>query len=352
MVREIAWGDRDGTGTETHERVNAVVLVPSNRAAVSWEEDADLFCHVKDLPEIVERLKSGEHLGVVVLINKYASRKPMEIQPRPGTTGRRLWELLIHARSDLNDIQRSPGTWTEQFHAYQDWTNNQVRMLALAVSGDVLDALVTTPRHWFLLGLDPTSKGSASLSVLRTEIDQQAQTLDAALERLTERRSEYANVDRLVVPDTNAFLHTNAIFIDLDWSQIMTTTARHPRVVVSMLVVDELDAAKRSQKKVHHGGTEQVGSRARRTVRELQQLFQPDGRPAKVRGVQFGLHAESPGHVRLSDPDSELIDQALGLGDLTGQQVSILSGDVGMKLRAMKRGLHVIEVPESWSFPD
>lgn len=71
MVREIAWGDRDGTGIETHERVNAVVLVPSDRAAATWEEDADLFCHVKELPAVVERLKSGEHLGVVVLINKY-----------------------------------------------------------------------------------------------------------------------------------------------------------------------------------------------------------------------------------------------------------------------------------------
>lgn len=276
----------------------------------------------------------------------------MEIQPRPGTTGRRLWELLLQARSALGNVQGGPGSWTEQFHAYQNWTNDQVRMLAPAVSGDVLNALVTTPRHWILLGLDSTSKGSASLGVLRTEIEQQVRIFDAALERLTERQREYANVDRLVFPDTNVFLHTNAVFTELDWSQIMTTFAHRPRVVVSMLVVDELDAAKRSQIKVHHGGKEQVGSRARRTVRELQQLFEPDGRPANVGEVQFGLHAESPGHVRLPDPDSELIDQALGLRDLTGQQVSILSGDVGMKLRAMKRGLHVIEVPESWSFPD
>lgn len=71
MVREIAWGDRDGTGTETHERVNAVVLVPSDRAAGNWDGYTDLVCHVKELPAVVERLKAGEHLGVVVLINKY-----------------------------------------------------------------------------------------------------------------------------------------------------------------------------------------------------------------------------------------------------------------------------------------
>ena len=71
MVREIAWGDRLGTGAQTDEPVNAIVLVPSDRAAQKWDGYADLFCHVHDLPLVVERLKDGEHLGVVVLINKY-----------------------------------------------------------------------------------------------------------------------------------------------------------------------------------------------------------------------------------------------------------------------------------------
>jgi hypothetical protein len=71
LVRDFAGGDRTGTGTPISKPINAIVLVPSDRAAERWNGYSDTVCHVHDLHTVVERLKSGEHLGVVVLVNKY-----------------------------------------------------------------------------------------------------------------------------------------------------------------------------------------------------------------------------------------------------------------------------------------
>jgi hypothetical protein len=71
LVREFADGDRTSTGTPTAPRLNAIVVVPSDRAAEAWNSYADIVCHVRNLHGVVERLKAGEHLGVVVMVNKY-----------------------------------------------------------------------------------------------------------------------------------------------------------------------------------------------------------------------------------------------------------------------------------------
>jgi hypothetical protein len=50
---------------------NVVVLVPSDRAAKNWEPYGAKVTPVKQLGDTVRRLKAGEHLGLVVLANKY-----------------------------------------------------------------------------------------------------------------------------------------------------------------------------------------------------------------------------------------------------------------------------------------
>ncbi|PPF45984.1 DEAD/DEAH box helicase [Pseudoclavibacter sp. AY1F1] len=62
-----AWGDGEGVSRP----VNVVVLVPSDKRAKLWSAYADRVCYVEDLPDLVAQLKSGEQLGVTVLVNKY-----------------------------------------------------------------------------------------------------------------------------------------------------------------------------------------------------------------------------------------------------------------------------------------
>lgn len=50
---------------------NTVVLVPSAKWAKIWEEDAAIVADASSVEDAVEQLKSGNHVGLVVLANKY-----------------------------------------------------------------------------------------------------------------------------------------------------------------------------------------------------------------------------------------------------------------------------------------
>ncbi|TDC35541.1 DEAD/DEAH box helicase [Kribbella albertanoniae] len=74
-IRRLAWefamGDRTGDGERDAEPVNVVVLVPSDRASELWSPYAAETLHVGDMKAVVDRMAAGEHLGIVVLVNKY-----------------------------------------------------------------------------------------------------------------------------------------------------------------------------------------------------------------------------------------------------------------------------------------
>jgi hypothetical protein len=50
---------------------NVVVLTPSDEAAMRWVARGALFVKVGELDAVVTRLKAGEHIGLIVLANKY-----------------------------------------------------------------------------------------------------------------------------------------------------------------------------------------------------------------------------------------------------------------------------------------
>lgn len=50
---------------------NTVVLVPSDKWAKVWEPDAAIVATKEDIDEAVEKLRSGNHVGLVVLVNRY-----------------------------------------------------------------------------------------------------------------------------------------------------------------------------------------------------------------------------------------------------------------------------------------
>ncbi|CAM5707754.1 hypothetical protein MAUB1S_05179 [Mycolicibacterium aubagnense] len=71
LVRDFADGDRNGDGTREADPINVVVLVPGDSQAKAWERFADHTVHVTDMGPVVDRMTSGEHVGIVVLVNKY-----------------------------------------------------------------------------------------------------------------------------------------------------------------------------------------------------------------------------------------------------------------------------------------
>lgn len=71
LAKDFAAGDRNGDGTVEADPVNVVVLVPSDRAAEAWWHVADATLHVDDMEPVIEQMKRGDHVGVVVLVNEY-----------------------------------------------------------------------------------------------------------------------------------------------------------------------------------------------------------------------------------------------------------------------------------------
>ena len=71
LARAFADGDRNGDGQPDADPVNVVVLVPSDRAAENWSEYADATVHVHDMKPVIDRMTDGEHVGLVLLVNKY-----------------------------------------------------------------------------------------------------------------------------------------------------------------------------------------------------------------------------------------------------------------------------------------
>ena len=112
-----------------------------------------------------------------------------------------------------------------------------------------------------------------------------------------------------------------------------------------MVVVDELDNLKRNGK---GDGTK---ARARETLKDLEELLpnRPDRRvvvqgrvPGKSADVSIEVLVDELAHVRLQDPDSELVDRALTIRQLAGRRVVVMTGDIGMALRARSVELEVV----------
>lgn len=70
LARDVADGHLAMKSGESLGPHNVVVLVPGDRRAEVWEQFADEIWHVDDLADGVAKLKK-EHVGLVVLVNKY-----------------------------------------------------------------------------------------------------------------------------------------------------------------------------------------------------------------------------------------------------------------------------------------
>src|SRR4029079_17449436 len=131
-----------------------------------------------------------------------------------------------------------------------------------------------------------------------------------------------------VVPDTSAFIE-GVYFKDVDWIT-MFGLGPNVRVVVPIIVVEEID-------KVRGFDRGKAQSRARQVTKDLRQLVRqvPSGLAAQLRPkVTIQAFPDDDWHQRHSNNDSEIIDQALLIQELTGKEVLLTCVDVAMEIRA------------------
>lgn len=147
---------------------------------------------------------------------------------------------------------------------------------------------------------------------------------------------------RIVVLDTSALME-GVFFAEFDWHELdPALKGEAVRLIVPSLVTEELDELKRR-------AAERQKARARKVLTALWDLHRAKpAEPATLPqspDVTIEVLLDSGWHQRMPNNDGEIIDQAAGLVDLTGQPVILASGDYTQLYRAAPASLTAVLMP-------
>jgi predicted ribonuclease YlaK len=177
-------------------------------------------------------------------------------------------------------------------------------------------------------------------------LNRECQTLDRRLQRLTQelegQREFISRPGRPVILDTSALMQ-GLFFLEFDWHGLHTLLADQAvRLIVPSLVIEELDGHNRSRDR-------RVRTDARQVLRTMWDLHRAaSSRPSLLPGatdVTIEVYLDSDWHKRRENNDGEIIDQAVAVGELTGQPAILASCDYTQLYRAGNVGLNAIEMP-------
>lgn len=150
-----------------------------------------------------------------------------------------------------------------------------------------------------------------------------------------------ARPGQIVVPDTSAFIE-GVYFDQFDWPSLEGLVQGQPvRLIVPILVIEELDAKKTDR-------NSRVSGRARSVLRRLWELHgggsaQPAGIPGKTATIEVFL--DDGWHVRRPVNDDEIVERAMTIREITGRSVLVVSGDYQMLYRADAAGVGAALMP-------
>lgn len=117
------------------------------------------------------------------------------------------------------------------------------------------------------------------------------------------------------------------------------------RIVLPICVVDELDNKQ-------YTGSDRMSHRADLAIRALRQYsagLGPGGPATLPDGTTLEVFLDEPGHVRMANPDEELRSRCMLLQRTIGRRVTVVTGDLGMQLRADAHGLSYAVMPGKYA---
>jgi hypothetical protein len=270
------------------------------------------------------------------------------IWPAPGVTADRLAQVLADVNGFSQPILAGAHGGAEVIDKYLRWANDAGTRLGPVLRKEGLDRLVYTPRYWATL--TSPSATAPVVAAVNQETRRRASDVDAATkdaQELRERWKPAPQGTRYVIPDTGVFLNhkidnKHARISTIAWRALVSARIfEEIRVVVPILVVDELELVKDKRKG-------DIGRQARSAVNQLFDWFQEDPdmwkilQPQTQRSglVAIELLPDERGHSRLPRNDDELVDRASAVRDLQPSPVHFVSYDSGAVLRANLAELH------------
>ncbi|MFI0797022.1 PIN domain-containing protein [Micromonospora rubida] len=277
----------------------------------------------------------------------------MLITPMPGVHRNNLRQSLVHLHQAVVNIRG--GATNPAMHPvfpYLDWANEVRRQLGTQIRASSLNVLVPPDRYQLLMSAaaslygKPDGADMVLNSLLAVELDERTRAFEEAIAGLDDQVKRFERTGRLVVLDSNVYLHHPQRLEEMDLSEALGTRMDRIHILVPMVVVDELDALKQHSK-AHSRW------RAGYTTAVLDRhVLLPDGfgalrsEDSSGRRVTFQIMLDSPGHVRLPINDDEIVDRVLSVEPLAGRQVTMVTYDVGMRRRAKAAGLEVVKLEQ------
>jgi len=201
--------------------------------------------------------------------------------------------------------------------------------------------LLHTERYWRMI--DYTAPVLVH-SLIRNEVTVQKARLAEVRGQLERYRQRANRRGRIVVADTNVYLH-------FQWENVAKWAALQAGAcgLRWVVILDELDSKKYTSHR------RRQSDRVRSVLKTLQPLIKQgiagDGTAEFGPGMALEVLDEDDRHQRMPNKDSEILDRAAFLQQITRSPVTIITDDTNMVTRALLRGLAAEQPPEKYRLP-
>jgi rRNA-processing protein FCF1 len=224
--------------------------------------------------------------------------------------------------------------------AYVAWAETTESQLATLTDDREVLRMLHTSRYWHIAGMDIST--SRPLPLVAAEVRMQSDVL-MAMARDCDQHAERARAapGHITVLDTNVLLHYLPPE-QIPWPTLLEHSA--VRLVVPLRVIEELDEKKYSARTG-------LADRVRNLLPRLRAAMGPAGAPGELReAVTIEVPIDYAGRRRRpTDADEEILDTCDELRQFSGQEVTLITADTGMALRAEARRIPVMRIPEEYA---
>lgn len=239
-------------------------------------------------------------------------------------------ERLAYLSGQLGSCRAANTPADKQQQWLRWWSEADAQLRSLFSDGEIAASLYVSSER-----VRNVNMGMLPNGVFNHEIDSWIARFEAMIAQLKALKPFIERPGEIVVPDTSVFIE-GPYFTELDWQAVAGSDAGNlVRVVVPLLVIEELDEHKR--------GRGRVQGRARSVLHRLWDLHVGNASGAVAlpgsRLVTVEVLTDDSWHVRRPVNDNEIIERALAVTEITGRDVILAAADYSMLYQASAAGL-------------
>ena len=220
---------------------------------------------------------------------------------------------------------------------YMTWAENAEKMLLALFEDYEVSRSIQTDRYWQIRNI--TDQTPRPVPLVESETYDQERGLQDIRNQLDHYR-DVTRVDddeRLLLIDTNVYVH-GRMFSQAAWDSLVPE--KKVVILLPLVVVDELDWLKDHK--------EEGAFKVLRQLDETLKVGEAMKTTVLRDRVRIRLADEPRGHVRLPVTDDELARQATYYKSTSNGDLTLITRDRGMRVRAEAAGVTVLMLPRDW----